>query len=171
MDCCLDFTGAKINGGCLNFSNSHIGALSSGDVDPRDGFVYEWLEDLKKTKEVSNRDMVWKKRPYGVAMFWDAELSSGHINFDDAIAQGALLQFSGIRASGGKITLTGSLFEALAISFWKADLSGDCEIEIRSRYHPPFPDVTVLYSQAYGGLNSRVVLGERIELLEVSAAD
>jgi hypothetical protein len=29
----------------------------------------------------------------------------------------------------------------------------------------------VLYSQAYGGLNGRVVLGERIELLEVSADD
>ncbi|MGH7929413.1 MAG: hypothetical protein ACREQV_16610 [Candidatus Binatia bacterium] len=115
--------------------------------------------------------MVRKKRPYGVVMFFDAELGSGHINFDGAIAQGALLQFSGIRASGGKIALTGRLFEALAISFWNANLSGECEIEIRSSLYPPFPDVTVLYSQVHSGLNGRVVLGERIELLEVSAAD
>lgn len=170
-DCCLDFSGAKIKGGHLNFSNSHIGASPSSDASPRSGFAYEWIEDLKSVKDVSDRCMNRKERPYGVVMFWDAELSGGNLNFDGAIACGALLQFSGMRASGGKIALTGLQFEALTISFWNADLSGECEIEIRSRHHPPFPDVTVLYSRAYGGLNDRVVRGDRIELLEVSAVD
>jgi hypothetical protein len=65
-DCHLDFTAATIDGGCLNFSNSHIGVSRSSNVSPRSGFVYEWLESLRNMEHVSNRDMVWKKSPSGV---------------------------------------------------------------------------------------------------------
>ena len=167
-DCCLDFTGAKIDGGCLNFSNSWIGVRLSSDVSPRSGFVYEWLEDLRKMKDVSSRDMVWRKSPYGAVVFLDAELGSGHLKFDGASVLGALLEFPGMHAPGGKITFTGGLFDFSAISLWNTNLSGECEIEIQPH---PYQDVTVLYSQAWGGLNGRVVLGEQVKLLEVSAAD
>jgi hypothetical protein len=73
-----------------------------------------------------------------------------------------------MRASGGKITFTDSMFDSAAISFWNADLSDECEIEIQPL---PYQDVTVLYSRAWSGLNGRVVLGEQVKLLEVSAAD
>jgi hypothetical protein len=128
-DCCLDFTGAKIDGGCLNFTNSQIGAGHSSGLSPRSGFVYEWLESLRNMKDVSSRDMVWSKSPHGVVVFLDARLGSGHLKFDGASVRGALLDFPGIQASGGKITFADSLFGFSSISLWNADLSGECEIE------------------------------------------
>jgi hypothetical protein len=75
-DCRLDFIGAKINGGCINFLKSNIGALLSSGVDPRSGFAYEWLEGLKNVKNVSGRDF-WRNRPYGVVMFGGPNLVVG----------------------------------------------------------------------------------------------
>ncbi|MEO7193791.1 MAG: hypothetical protein ABIZ05_03070 [Pseudonocardiaceae bacterium] len=166
-DCCLDFASAKIDGGVLNFSNCQAGMWSS-DGSPRSGFAYEWLESLRKMKEVSDRDMVSRKSPCGVVVFLDAELVSGHINFDGAIVKGALLDFPGMRASGGKITFIDSIFNSSSISLWNAKLSDECEIEIKPQQ---VLDLTVLYSRGWGGLNGHVVLGEHVKLLEVSDFD
>ncbi|MGB6164151.1 MAG: hypothetical protein WCF33_01765 [Pseudonocardiaceae bacterium] len=167
-DCCLDFAGAKINGGCLNFSNSFIGVDRSSDTAPRSRFVYEWLEGLRNTKEVLGRTMFSRKNPHGVTVFSAAKLYSGHLNFDHANVRGALLNFLDIEASNGKITFINSLFDFSAISLWNANLSGDFKMEIKPLLRH---GVTVLYSQAWGGLNGRVVLGAQVELLEVSGAD
>jgi hypothetical protein len=167
-DCCLDFTCAKVDGGCLDFSNSRIGPRSSGEISPRNGFVYEWLEGLRNMNDVSSRDMVWRKSPFGVVVFLDTELVSGHLKFDGAHVRGALLDFPGMQASGGKVTFADSLFEPGVISLWNARIVDECEIEIR-----PIPNrgVTMLYGRAWGGLNGRVALGAQVELLEVSSAD
>ncbi len=166
-DCCLDFTGAKINGGCLNFSNSFIGVCQSSDALPRSGFVYEWLEGLRNTKEILGRDMVFRKKPYGVTVFSAAKLYSGHLNFDRAEVRGALLDFLDIEASNGRITFIDSPFDFSAISLWNANLSGGFKMEIQPLHRH---GVTVLYSQAHGGLNGRVVHGAQVELLEISSA-
>ncbi|MGH3626520.1 MAG: hypothetical protein ACRDRL_03620 [Sciscionella sp.] len=167
-DCHLDFSGAKIDGGCINFSGSYIGISLSDKMSPASGFAYEWLENLRNTNDVSSRDMVWQESPFGVVEFLDTELCRGHINFDRVKVRGALLDFPGLQASGGTITFADSMFTYALISLWNARLTGDCKIEIQPVLTQ---DLTVLYSQAWGGLKDHVVLGERVKLLEVSADD
>lgn len=122
---------------------------------------------------MQDRNIIFEKRPDAelVVEFASTELSGEHLNFDRANIRGAFLGFPGIRASGGKITFTKSLFESSAISFWNADLHGECEIEIQPHPNLSIQDVTVLYSQVYAGLNGRVTLGTQVKLLEVSGAD
>lgn len=117
---------------------------------------------------MSSRNMVWKRYPFGVVVFLDAKLGSGHLKFDGVNVRGALLEFPGFQASGGKITFADSLFNSSVISLWNADLTGECEVEIQPH---PYQDVTVLYSGAWDDLNGRVVVGEQVGLLEVSGAD
>lgn len=167
-DCHLDFTEANIDGGCIKFSNSHIGVSLSDEVSPASGFAYQWVQELQNMKDIMSRDMVWKESPSGVVEFLDANLCRGHLNFDRVNVRGALLEFPGMRASGGTVTFIDSIFNCASISLWNARLSGDCKIEIRPVLSQ---DMTVLYSQAWGGLNDRVVLGKHVKLLEVSAAD
>jgi hypothetical protein len=167
-DCYLDFTSATVDGGCLDFSKSSIGASLSSELSPRNGFAYGWLEGLRNMNDVSSRDMIWRKSQFGVVVFLETEIVSGHLNFDDAGVRGALLDFPGIQALGGKITFAGSMFDFSVVSFWRASLADEFEIEIKPVLSR---GVTVLYSQAGGGLNGRVMLGVKVDLLEVSGSD
>ena len=95
------------------------------DKLPRNGFVYDWIEGLRNTKEVLGRDMVFRNHPYGVVVFSDAKLYRGHLNFNHANVRGALLDFPGIEESNGKTPFVDGLFDFSDISLWNVKFSGD----------------------------------------------